>query len=376
MSTKDTLLAEINEAVAKRNNIKFEDYQKAANESFAADRDAEKGVINSTYDASKEYTQAVNEKAVTDTKAEYTNQYEKNAVQKLINEKQVAEKMANLGFTDSGLNRTQQTAVQLGYANQKGKIDLARQSALDELTLNLTSALTQIETNRSVDLLETDQKYNDKAYSAAQTNYNNDLTAINNQITSGYEQLSDIEQTEIEAAANAQKLADELNAEIAKAEIKAAADAQKAADALQTEIAKAEIEAAAEVQKAQISASASGSSSGSGNDTLLWYFTGTYDDYDNPIFRNSDGKTQAFGKGINPYTGTKHKDAKYGTFSNGYQPNNIGGNKLVAQEEYEVYVNGNKQKVWSYDNGETLWAWDGSINEYVDVTSQRDKLRK
>lgn len=110
--------------------------------------------------------------------------------------------------------------------------------------------------------------------------------------------------------------------------------------------------------------------------TLLWNQTGTYDNEGNRIFRNSDGKTQAFAEGINPYTGTKHKDAKNGTFSNGYQPNNIGGKKLKAQTEYEVYVNGKKQSVWSYDNGKTLWAWDGSINEYVDVTSKKDELKK
>ena len=89
-----------------------------------------------------------------------------------------------------------------------------------------------------------------------------------------------------------------------------------------------------------------------------------------------DGKKYTFDIGVNPYTGTKHKDAQYGTFSNGYQPNNIGGKKLKAQSEYEVYVNGVKQSVWSYDNGKTLWAWDGSINEYVDVTSKKDELKK
>ncbi len=338
MSTKDTILASINEAVAKRNNMKFEDYQKAANESFATDRDAEKGVINSVHDASKTNVQTQYDNAVADTKVGYESEYQKNAVQKLINEKKVAETNANLGLTDSGLNRTQQTAVQLSYANQKGKIDLARQSALDDLALNLTSALTEIETNRNEDLLTADQKYNDKAYLAAQTNYNNDLTALNDQIASGYEQYS--------------------------------------------AIAQAEIDAAAEVQKAQISASASSSSSGSGNDTLLWYFTGTYDDYDNPIFRNSDGKTQAFGTGVNPYTGTKHKDVKYGAFSNGYQPNHIvvkdekGKDKPIKLKNsaLQTSITGKPQTVWyteeTDENENTItkyWVWYGNINRYKEV---------
>lgn len=355
MSTKDILLADINEAVAKRNNMKFEDYQKAANESFATDRDAEKGVINSAYDVSKANAQAVNDKAVNDTKVGYESEYQKNAVQKLINEKKVAETNANLGLTDSGLNRTQQTAVQLSYANQKGKIDLARQGALDDLALNLTSALTEIETNRSVDLLTADQKYNDKAYLAAQTNYNNDLTALNNQIASGYEQYS--------------------------------------------AIAQAEIDAAADVQKAAISASAKENES----NKTLWYYTGTYDENKNPIFRNSQGKTQAFGVGVNPYTNENNKKyvitdkkgnivtkdksvlkangtdtqkaaAYYGVCENGYQPKGvvINGEKQGTIKAYDAIpddneITGKKQNVWYTKETGKYWIWYGRGNTYVEV---------
>lgn len=61
----------------------------------------------------------------------YEDRYKENAVQKLINERQVAENMANIGLTDSGLNTTQQTAVQLSYANQKGATDRAKQAQRD-----------------------------------------------------------------------------------------------------------------------------------------------------------------------------------------------------------------------------------------------------
>ncbi len=346
MSTKDILLAGINEAVAKRNNMKFEDYQKAANESFATDRDAEKGVINSAHDASKANVQTQYDNAVTDTKVGYESEYQKNAVQKLINEKKVAETNANLGLTDSGLNRTQQTAVQLSYANQKGKIDLARQGVLDDLALNLTSALTEIETNRSVDLLAADQKYNDKAYLAAQTNYNNDLTALNNQIASGYEQYS--------------------------------------------AIAQAEIDAAAEVQKAQISASAKtptvsygagGTSNGNyilkiSGGLLSRDFIGSLADNNINVIYNKDGTTTyvdnnsgkktTLDSDINPYTGTRNNDADYGVFANGYQPDNVKGEKLKKVKDVIVSVKGNNQSVW-YANG-VYYVWDGDNNEYHQLT--------
>lgn len=303
----------------------YEEYLEEAKKTTAAEEAAAIKVVDDSALAAKTATQEYYDKQIGNTNTAYESEYQKNAVQKLINEKQIAEKTANLGLTDSGLNRTQQTAAQLSYANQKGKIDLAKQSALDELSLSLSSALSNIEQEAQANKLSIKQTYAQQNAATAAELYNTD---VENEYNTYLAQL-------------------EANTELQKAQL-----------------------------EASLNASASSSNSGSSSDTLLWYFTGTYDDYGNPIFRNSDGKTQAFGMGVNPYTGTIHKDAKYGTFSNGYQPNNIGGNKLFAQEEYEVYVNGKKQKVWSYDNGETLWAWDGSINEYVDVTSQRDELKK
>ena len=97
---------------------------------------------------------------------------------------------------------------------------------------------------------------------------------------------------------------------------------------------------------------------------LLWNSTGTYDDNGNQVFRNSDGKTQAFGEGINPYTGTKHADAKYGTFSNGYQPNNIGGKKL-KNSGMSTDITGKNQTIWEA-NGK-YWLWRGDLNKYVEV---------
>ena len=96
----------------------------------------------------------------------------------------------------------------------------------------------------------------------------------------------------------------------------------------------------------------------------LWNATGTYDDNGNPIFRNSEGKTQAFGQGVNPYTGTKHPDAKNGTFSNGYQPNNIGGTKL-KNSGMSTNITGKSQTIWQA-NGK-YWLWRGDLNKYIEV---------
>lgn len=107
--------------------------------------------------------------------------------------------------------------------------------------------------------------------------------------------------------------------------------------------------------------------SGSGKATYadtLWTATGTYDSSGNPVFRNSEGKTQSFGQGINPYTGTKHKDAANGTFSNGYQPNNINGTKL-KNSGMSTSITGKNQTIW-VANGK-YWLWRGDLNKYIEV---------
>lgn len=113
--------------------------------------------------------------------------------------------------------------------------------------------------------------------------------------------------------------------------------------------------------------SGGGNGSGSGGGTYtdtLWYPTGTTDSNGNPVFRNSEGKTQAFGAGVNPYTGTKHKDAKYGTFSNGYQPNNINGTKL-KNSGMTTNITGKNQTIWEADG--KYWMWRGDLNKYIEV---------
>ena len=83
------------------------------------------------------------------------------------------------------------------------------------------------------------------------------------------------------------------------------------------------------------------------------------------------------GQYVNPKTNTVNPDASKGVFSNGYQPNNVGGNKLTASG-YKVkdawvgaYNQGGEdissQTIWK--SGSKYYVWDGSLNDYIDVTS-------
>lgn len=74
------------------------------------------------YDTQRRQTQDTYDRQIKDTNNSYEDMYRENAVQKLINEREIAEDMANSGLTDSGLNRTQQTAVQLPMPTARTKL--------------------------------------------------------------------------------------------------------------------------------------------------------------------------------------------------------------------------------------------------------------
>ena len=81
---------------------------------------------------------------------------------------------------------------------------------------------------------------------------------------------------------------------------------------------------------------------------------------------NNSGKKTTLDSDINPYTGTRNNDVDYGAFSNGYQPNNVKGEKLKKVKDVVVSVKGNEQSVW-YANG-VYYVWDGENNEYHQLT--------
>ena len=78
-----------------------------------------------------------------------------------------------------------------------------------------------------------------------------------------------------------------------------------------------------------------------------------------------DGKLRTYDVGINPYTNTRNPDAKNGTFSNGYQPDNVGGKKL-KETGYEDDRNGKWQNIYTTGDGR-YWVWNGKLNEYEQV---------
>lgn len=307
---------------------------------------------NQLADNQKKQTQNIYNQKITETGESYKDLYRENEVDRLINERRIAENMANLGLTDSGLNRTQQTAVQLSYANQKGEIGRSKQKALDSLTSALATAITEIENKRISGQASINNTYAQNANTYAQKMYATDMEA------------------------ETKRKAQEEETKRKKAAL--AAQQKQAAYAAQTAQANAKaLESQAALMQSSYIIKANGG-------LLSRNYTGKLEDNGVHVIENSKNKNQwiyidsnsgkqtTLNKDVNPYTGTVNKDTKNGTFSNGYQPNNIGGKRLSAVvgndgEKLGFIVNGNQQTVWSYDGGKTLWVWYGKENTYREL---------
>ena len=317
----------------------LEEYKKEALNATNAQRQADKTATEQNYESQKKLVTDTYNKQIDETANSYEDLYRQNAVQKLINEREVAENMANLGLTDSGLNRTQQTAVQLSYSNTKAKYDVSRQKAVDSLAAELANKISTLDTEKLSAIAGIDSNYDNAAFSAAQSMRNADIEAETARYKAEQEQI---------AATN------------------------KAYYAAQQKILSAQ--AKTEKENSYI-IKANGA-------TLSYDFKGSLKDNGVSVIYGTDGKTTyvdtksgkktVMDSTINPYTGWPHEDVVYGTFSNGYQPNNIGNKKLKEVKGARININGRRQRIFTYDD-KSYYYWDGRNNKYQKLTSSEKK---
>ena len=89
---------------------------------------------------------------------QYQSGFDANAVQQKINERQTAARMSDLGLTNSGLNRTQQTAI----AIQRSNADAALRQQMNAATFSLKQQIADLYASAE----------SQKAETAAQAKYN------------------------------------------------------------------------------------------------------------------------------------------------------------------------------------------------------------
>ncbi len=328
----------------------FEEYLKEIQEEESNKKQYDEALAanQKVYDTQKQQVTDNYNQQIGKVDSEYQQLFDENAVQKLINEREVAENMANLGLTDSGLNRTQQTAVQLSYANNKGKYSLAKQQALDELSLSLANAVSELDVNKA----QSDQSIkdtwdtNNRKYAVEM--YNADVEAEAEKYKADLESATALQQAQIEAAS---KLS-EQNTYVINTSGGALSFSYQGSFADNN------------VYKTD-----------NGNGTVTYY-------------DENSGKQTTLKKTQNPYTLDDNSQLieLYGAFDNGYQYKGVNGvGAFVKNKKGNVESAG---KIDFYGEGEInrtqnvfktktngkirYWTWNGSTNSYMEVEKVGD----
>ena len=122
--------------------------------------DAYKKSVGETFDIQGEQAKKQAEHDKQQLDGQYKGLYDEAALQQLVNERNLKQRQASLGLTDSGLTASQQTAIQVSRGNADAKISAQKQAAIDSITLQLEQYLAQIEQNRASSFAEIDYNLN------------------------------------------------------------------------------------------------------------------------------------------------------------------------------------------------------------------------
>ena len=109
---------------------------------------------------------------IADAKAAYEPLFRQNEIQRAVNERFLERKAAEMGLTDSGLSRTQQTANQLSYGNQNAEYMRQRQKAVDTLKAAMDAKILEQNTNLNTNIAGIKTTYADKRTADAVSSYN------------------------------------------------------------------------------------------------------------------------------------------------------------------------------------------------------------
>lgn len=176
-----------NQAATNAEIKKKQDANTAASNQYVAD-------INAIVDKSTDNAVSKVQGEIDKLPASYQSSFDANAIQQKINERQTAERMANLGMTDSGLNRTQQTAINI----QRSNADAAIRTQINGVTNSLRQQIADLYASGESQKAENSSK---ARYELEQKNQSVYDTMMNNL----YSNASAYETARIEADAKAEE---------------------------------------------------------------------------------------------------------------------------------------------------------------------------
>lgn len=165
----------------------WESYRQKAENELEAEKQQRIAESNAAYDKQKSSAEETYNKAVTDTERSYDEVYDENAVQKLINQRAIAENMANSGLSDSGLSKANQSAAERTYIEGRKTADRKLKAAVDSLASQLADTISSIEQNRSAAEGSIKESYSQQAWNNAASLYKSDLNAETEKQKAAYE---------------------------------------------------------------------------------------------------------------------------------------------------------------------------------------------
>lgn len=148
--------------------------------------------VGKAYELSRDKQEAETNAEIAKIQQDYQSAYDANAVNAKLQERQIAENMANMGITKSGLNRTQQTAVRVAEMNSNAALQqqatAVKNSLIQQLdAFNKESQIQQLNEENSIKYnanqqnlsykTSADENAENYARSVAQNLYNTDVEA-------------------------------------------------------------------------------------------------------------------------------------------------------------------------------------------------------
>lgn len=145
-------MASFNEHYTTNRNTFRQQAEESYNQAAAANRSATDQYladIDAIYKENARQLEHAYEQQKAQLPQDYQYAYDKNAIQQAINEREVAGRMEQLGLTDSGLNRTQQAAINVQRSNADAAVTQQQNAQLNALTSALYEQLSQNRANQT-----------------------------------------------------------------------------------------------------------------------------------------------------------------------------------------------------------------------------------
>lgn len=149
------------------------------------------------YDDQYAATEKIYNQQIKDSDASYAKVYDRANVRRIVNERYAAEMAANMGLSNSGYNRTQQTQIMLSYNNAVLETDYQKAAAANTIRSQLASVKADIEAQKAHSAFNIQQAYDQQAVdtyndqvAAEQAAYAAKISAQNAAKTVDYTQIN------------------------------------------------------------------------------------------------------------------------------------------------------------------------------------------